>query len=173
MQSFKKQSEFTKEDIAERLVGFTKLEDNNLSKLKLSMLIRYFAKDKSSGRMKFRMGGILTSIDDAGRYIMLKNPTNNRGWSVQIKNATIYYKDNHQARKETHSVGDKIIKLLDKYDPEGSTENKINLVEDFINVLGNEPKIVDKNIERLYEDFDGSVTVLLKKYDKMKEKLKK
>lgn len=168
---YKKQSELSQDEINDKIKGFTKMA--KINELRKGMLVRYYAKDRETGKMNFRMGGILTFIHEKDGYLRLKNTVTNTSWSVQLNTSIIYYKDVQQSRKETHNIGDRISKLLDKFDKENSLDNKINFIEDLINVMGNNPNSVDRNIDRIYNEFDGSITVLFEEYDKIKKKYKK
>jgi len=92
------QSKLSESQIKERLVGFTRLKDNSNAPELLSngMLVRYFAVDKDGKNKNFRMGGSITKIDDAARYLILKGL---KSFSVSLQKTKdrgapiIYYKN--------------------------------------------------------------------------------
>lgn len=110
-QQFKKQSSFSKEDIKERLKGFTLIEEYD--NLKLGASIRYFRIDPDIKEKQFRMGGIITFIDPDKRFIQVKNPTANlrnlKPFSVQLNGMNeIYMKDLPQEKKHVNDLVDSL-----------------------------------------------------------------
>ena len=118
--NFKKQSSFSESDIKERLKGYDLVE--NFDDLKLGISIRYF---RLEGNDKaFRMGGIITFIDQDKRFIQLKNPSSNlrnlKPFSVQLNGTNeLYMKNLPQEKKYTNDLIDSIggiqnLEYLDK-----------------------------------------------------------
>ena len=104
--SFKKQSDFSKKDIKERLNGFKLVKD--FEEYKLGASIRYF-KINSDNSKDFRMGGLITYIDQDKRFIMLKNPSANlkfqKPFSVQLNGTNeLYIKYLPQERQKVNQL---------------------------------------------------------------------
>jgi len=93
------QDKLTKEEQEEMLIGYKEISDiEELKKLQLGTDIRYFSfiKDLKTNKIekKFRMGGRLINKDNADKYLVLATgtPPNQKSWTVQVKDAEIYYK---------------------------------------------------------------------------------
>jgi hypothetical protein len=91
------QEKYTKEEIDEKLIGYTLIGDiDELKALPLGTEIRYFSFVKEGKKVikKFRLGGRLLNKDNADKYIVcaVGLPPNQKTWSIQIKDAEIYYK---------------------------------------------------------------------------------
>lgn len=63
---------------AKKLVGFKEIKGNQIKKIKVGDLIRYFA------NQEFRMGGLVKFVKYPD-YIVLANYAKNITWSVQLK----------------------------------------------------------------------------------------
>jgi hypothetical protein len=83
------QSTLSKEEIAKKLEGYTRVEGNKINQVQLNTHIRYFTVNPKNNQKEFRLGGYLTKIGDNNEYVVLSN--GNFSWSVQIAN-TIFYK---------------------------------------------------------------------------------
>jgi hypothetical protein len=93
------QDKLSKEEQKEMLIGYKEVTDiEQLKTLQLGTEIRYysFIKDQKTGKVekKFRMGGRLLNKDNADKYIVCATgmPPNQKSWTVQVKDAEIYYK---------------------------------------------------------------------------------
>jgi hypothetical protein len=93
------QDKLTKEEQEEMLIGYKEIDSlEQLKTLQLGTEIRYysFIKDQKTGKVekKFRMGGRLINKDNADKYIVCATgtPPNQKSWTVQVKDAEIYYK---------------------------------------------------------------------------------
>ena len=91
------QDKFTQEEIDEKLVGYVLINDmDELKALPIGTEIRYFSFVKEGKKVvkKFRLGGRLLNKDNADKYIVcaVGLPPNQKTWSIQIKDAEIYYK---------------------------------------------------------------------------------
>lgn len=90
------QEKFSKEEIAEKLIGYREVKDaeelNNL----IGSDFRYFVYEKTGSKVlkKFRIGGKLIKIDPNNKYIVLATglPPNQKTWSVQLDNSELYVK---------------------------------------------------------------------------------
>ena len=92
------QSSLTKEDIAKKLEGYTRVESNKLHKIPLNTHIRYFVMNPKTGEKQFRLGGYLTKIGDNNEYMVLSN--GNFSWSAQFGNTIFYKKMSNDEFKE-------------------------------------------------------------------------
>lgn len=92
------QSTLTKEDIAKKLEGYSRVESNKLHKIPLNTHIRYFVMNPKTGEKQFRLGGYLTKIGDNNEYMVLSN--GNFSWSVQYANTIFYKKMSNDEFKE-------------------------------------------------------------------------
>jgi hypothetical protein len=75
--------ELTTEEIQSLLEGYKEV---NYDDLKKGYHIRYFSKNKNTGKSEFKMGGTVIKIELD--YVVLTNGSIN--WSVQLKNAIFY-----------------------------------------------------------------------------------
>lgn len=145
-----KQSDFTHDDIKKRLVGFSKVSKSNLGILKLGMWIKYIT--VRDGNKVFRQGGILTYIDPEARYIMLKSLINEKiaPWSVQLNNSTLFYKE--QLSNENKQ------KITDIINHVGN----IKVLEKIIDVMGENPDEILKNIKHINKNYNGKISNIFK-----------
>ena len=91
------QDKLSKEEQAEKLIGYLPINDvEQLKELPLGTEIRYFTYTKEGKGIskKFRMGGRLMNKDNADKYIVLATglPPQQKTWSVQTKEAEMFYK---------------------------------------------------------------------------------
>jgi hypothetical protein len=93
------QDKLTKEEQEEMLIGYKEIADlEQLKTLQIGTEIRYFSfiKDLKTNKVekKFRMGGRLINKDNADKYLVLATgiPPNQKSWTVQVKDAELYYK---------------------------------------------------------------------------------
>jgi hypothetical protein len=149
------QDKFTKEEIAEKLMGYMEIKDvEELKNLPLSTEIRYFSFVKEGGKVvkKFRLGGRLINKDNADKYIVLAtgNPPQQKTWSVQVKDAEIYYKQNVEIviQQQTEKIND----VKEKF------EDQIFDLKEEIKKL----KLEKKEVVLMYN-------ALVDKYDKLKK----
>jgi len=84
------QEQLTKEEIAEKLKGYEKVE--NIIDVPINTHVRYFIFDKD-GNASFRTGGLLQNKNNGDVYVVLSNGT--FSWSVQVNNAKFYRKLTH------------------------------------------------------------------------------
>lgn len=123
-----------KEAVLDYLNGYEQIED--ISKIALKTHIRYFTLEKD-GTRKFRLGGTL--IKKHKDYIVLVS--NNKTWSVQLKN-TIFY------RKMT------IPEVIDLY------EDKLEEYEEKINSMDLKMKSLKsliKHYKKLNDEKDNKI----------------
>ncbi|AYV79754.1 MAG: hypothetical protein Faunusvirus46_5 [Faunusvirus sp.] len=101
------QDKMTKEEIAEALQGYIKV--NSVDEIPLSTPVRYFTEEIKDGKrkMKFRLGGTLFKKDEQGRYVVLSN--GKKTWTVQTENAIFYKKLSDSEMKD---IFDKEINAL-------------------------------------------------------------
>lgn len=101
-----KQENFTKDEIKEKLVGFTPLQtmkDKEILK-RLPVFktwVRYINKDTR----QFRTGGLLMKVSYPD-YIMLVNTRQNVTWSVQLKDNIIFIRDPSEAETRRETISD-------------------------------------------------------------------
>lgn len=76
--------ELTTTEIKALLEGYEEIEFDDLQK---GYHVRYFSKNKTTGKMEFKMGGTVIKMSE--NYLILSNGKIN--WSVQF-NDTIFYK---------------------------------------------------------------------------------
>ena len=91
------QDKLSKEEQAEKLIGYLPINDvEHLKEIPLGTEIRYFiyTKEGKNVSKKFRLGGKLINKDNADKYIVLATglPPQQKTWSVQTKDAEMYYK---------------------------------------------------------------------------------
>tara|TARA_A100001015_G_C15033716_1_gene734719 strand:- start:949 stop:1494 length:546 start_codon:yes stop_codon:yes gene_type:complete len=149
--TFKKQSDFSKNDIKERLKGFTLVKE--FDEYKLGASIRYF-KINSDNSKDFRMGGLITYIDQDKRFIMLKNPSSNlkfqKPFSVQLNGTNeLYIKYLPQERQ-------KINQQIESIGGSENLEYLVNLVKDIggietLKKIFNFKHIEDINFDKLIQ----------------------
>jgi len=84
------QSTLNEEDIASKLVDYSRVRGTDIFDVPLGTHIRYFSVDQKTGRKQFRMGGTLTKIGDNKEYIVCSNGTFT--WTVQLANSILYKK---------------------------------------------------------------------------------
>ena len=83
--------------IKQNLEGFKLAKDNELKSISLGSWIKYVSKTGL-----YRVGGVLT-VNQAPTYFMLKNPSINKSWSVDLTKNYIYIKkDNNLYKKNTN-----------------------------------------------------------------------
>ena len=148
-------------DIKEKLKDYTKIEDIN--KISIGTHIRYFVHDPKTNTKLFRLGGLLTTVDPAGKYIMLSNGT--LKWSVQQKNSILYKKMTEDEIKK---------ELKEELKKEIMTEDNIQTggTNHIINDLKNEIKILNKKIES-YNNLEKDYKLLIKKNESLTNKILK
>ena len=84
------QEQLTKEQIAEKMDGYEKVDD--VMDVPLGTHLRYFLFD-NAGKASFRTGGTLTNKTNGMVYVVLSNGTHT--WCVQVNNAKFYRKLTH------------------------------------------------------------------------------
>ncbi len=94
------QSTLTKENIAKKLEGYTRIESKKINNTPLNTHIRYFVMNPKTGEKQFRLGGYLTKVGDNNEYIVLSN--GNFSWSVQHANTIFYKKMSNDEFKEQY-----------------------------------------------------------------------
>jgi len=157
-QSWKKQKEFTSQDIIDRLQGFTPME--NIEQLSPGMQIRYISEDKNTKKRTLKMGGILVYIDPKGRYLRVKSmiSANMKPWSVQIAGAEIYFKNKGE--------GDaKYTQILKHF---GSEET----LESVRQIFGGSEKEINRDISYIEQNYGGKLSNLVKSNYKLLQQVK-
>lgn len=87
--------------IKQNLEGFKLAKDNELESISLGSWIKYVSKTGL-----YRVGGVLT-VNQSPTYFMLKNPSINKSWSVDLTKNYIYIKkDNNIDKKNTNHKKD-------------------------------------------------------------------
>ena len=159
------QDKLTKEEQEEMLIGYKEIADiEQLKTLQIGTEIRYFSfiKDLKTNKVekKFRMGGRLINKDNADKYLVLATgiPPNQKSWTVQVKDAEIYYK----------------LKVEDVIEKQGAvvkeaTKEIENKYIDEIKELKEELKKEKKANRELKIMYNG----LVDKYDALKKGVKK
>lgn len=144
-----KQSEYTHDDIKQRLIGYTKADNKNLGVLKLGMMIKYIT--KRDGKSLFRQGGVLTYIDPEAKYIMLKTLVNDQipAWSVQVHNSIFFYKDRSEEKQLINDIIEKA--------------GNIDILNKIVDIMGKNPEEIQQNVKTIYKNYNGSINSLLKK----------
>ena len=127
--NWKKQRNFSEEEIQERLKGFTKM--SSIYDLKPGMQVRYISNNKDNTR-SLKMGGILTYVDNENKkYIKVKSmiSSNINTFSVQLhKDTVIYFKQKDFVSNEIQEslrIAGSEKKLLELVKICGSSEDEI------------------------------------------------
>jgi hypothetical protein len=151
-QSWKKQKDFTPQDIMERLKGFVQMED--VDQLRTGMQVRYVSTDAASGRKTLKMGGILVYVDPKHRYLRVKSllPGSIAPWSVQLATAEVYFRDREQEQRE-HAA---MVAWA------GTTEN----LERIRSVLG-DGDALERNLRYVERNYRGELTTLVQSNRKL------
>ena len=154
--NWKRQKDFSQQDIADRIKGFNHVQD--VSKLQLGMQIRYLSTDKTTKKRTLKMGGILVYIDPQKRYLRLKSMiSNSKPWSVQISPDLELYE------KKMQKADEKYIAVVDW----AGSENNLEI---FQKVIG-ESKQAQKNIEHIMKNYDGKLGKLIQQHKKTNKEL--
>tara|TARA_Y100000389_G_C17464152_1_gene524145 strand:- start:399 stop:989 length:591 start_codon:yes stop_codon:yes gene_type:complete len=163
---WKKQKDFSVQDIQERLQGFTAMKE--ISELETGMQIRYISMDQKTNSKTLKMGGILVFIDAKGRYLRVKSLIggNTKPWSVQIENSEIYYKDKNKDTKHYQTILDWI---------GGDAQDIDNIME----IMGGGGDLT-KNIRYIRDNYGNQLISLvrsnkqlLEQYDKLQKSQRK
>lgn len=164
-QSWKKQKDFTPDEIIERLHGFTQMKD--IKDLVIGMQIRYLSPNKTTQKQTLKMGGVLLFIDQQGRYIRIKSLIggNTKPWSVQLVNSEIYYKDKNAGTKQYQTL----------IEWAGTEEDLTHLMD----MMGGS-RDLGKNIRYIRENYENKLSnliisnrKLLEQYANMQKSYKK
>ena len=161
-EAWKRQSDFTRNDIKERLKNFKKLDSKDPEvineSLSTGMHIRWINYDKKFKRKTLKMGGVLQYVDPQGRYLRVKSMISNniQPFSVQIKDSDIYYKE--MIKKDPRYE-----ELLKKFE----TEKRLNRFIDIINDLGSVEN-VDNILKYIDKHCKGNIGVLTREHQKMR-----
>ena len=83
------QDTLTEKEIRDYLVDYKKVDD--ITKVTLNTHVRYFVKNRETGKTNFRLGGYLNKVDAEKGYVILTN--GKHSWSVQIKDAIFFKKE--------------------------------------------------------------------------------
>jgi hypothetical protein len=132
------QETLTENEIASKLVDYTRVKGPDIFDIQLGSHIRYFIIDQKSGEKQFRLGGNLTKIGDNKKYIVCSNGT--FSWSIQLSNSIIYKKLSIDELKE--KVKNTAIK---------ESESKIEKVIEDYKELKDENKELKKIIKQIKE----------------------
>lgn len=149
------QDKLTKEEIAEKLVGYKEVKDlEDLKDMALGTEIRYFIFQKEGNKVvkKFRLGGKLINKDNADKYVVLATglPPNQKTWSVQVKDAEFWEK----------------LKVEDVI--EAQTEKMQDIKEKYIAQI-EKLKEEKKEVVVLYNALVDKYTVMKKELDQLKK----
>jgi hypothetical protein len=150
------QEKLTKEEIAEKLIGYTEVKDlNELKEIPLGTELRYFVFEKTNKIVtkKFRLGGKLINKDNAEKYIVLATGVAPalKTWSVQVKDAEFWEKTKVEDIIAVQS--EKIKDIKEKYEEE-------------IDILRSELKKALEEKKKVILMYNS----LVDKYDKLKKK---
>lgn len=145
------QDKLTKEDIAEKLKYYKKVED--IRDVKLGTHVRYFVVDDDDNA-SFRLGGILFKTDGYPDYVVLNNGRST--WSVQLDNAIFFQKQSFS------DLTDEIYEL----------EKTVDQLKSMIKDLKKDKKKL-KQYEKDNEDLQDKNTKLENEIKKLKKRLKK
>ena len=150
------QEKLTKEEIAEKLIGYKEVKDlEDLKDIPIGTELRYFVFQKTGNKVekKFRLGGKLINKDNADKYIVLAtgNPPVQKTWSVQVKDAEFWQKIKVEDIIAVQS--EKIQNIKEKYEEE-------------INILRSELKKALEEKKKVILMYNA----LVDKYDKLKKK---
>ena len=91
--------------IKQHLENYIQIKGKKLKDINLGTWIKYIT---NTG--KFRTGGVLT-VNSFPEYMVLKNPTLNKSWSVNLKTNNIYIKENLSDKKEEEREKNVLYKL--------------------------------------------------------------
>jgi hypothetical protein len=83
-----KNEKLTADQISKMLEGYKVTED--FTDVPIGTHLRYFLRDKKTGKDLFRTGGFLENKKGLPTYIMVTNGT--KTWSVQLNTATVFVK---------------------------------------------------------------------------------
>jgi hypothetical protein len=150
------QEKLTKEEIAEKLIGYKEIKDlEALKEVPLGTDMRYFVFQKVGNKVekKFRLGGKLINKDTADKYIVLASglPPNQRTWSVQVKDGEFWEK--LKVEDVIGAQSEKLNDIKEKYEQQ-------------IDVLKGELKKVLEDKKKIILMYNS----LVEKYDKLKKK---
>jgi hypothetical protein len=150
------QDKLTKEEIAEKLIGYKEVKDlEDLKEMPIGTEFRYFVFQKTGNKVdkKFRLGGKLINKDNADKYVVLATgvPPNQKTWSVQVKDAEFWQKLNVEdvIVAQTEKIQDVKVKYLKQIEDLQSQVKKL--------------KEEKKEVVIMYN-------ALVDKYDKLKKK---
>ena len=148
---WKRQKDFTQQDIADRIKGFEHIQDT--AQLEMGTQIRYLSTDKTTNKRTLKMGGILVFIDPQKRYLRLKPMiANAKPWSVQLTPDVEIYAKTMQ-------------KLDDKYNNVvkwAGSDNNLQIIQ---GVVG-DSKQAQKNIQHIMKNHDGKLSTLITRQKK-------
>jgi hypothetical protein len=156
------QEQLSNQEIKEKLKDYKKVTD--IRSVNIGTHIRYFSKDN-----KFRLGGLLNTIDPELRYIKLAN--GQKSWSVQIPGAQFFQKMSSSEIKEEMKQELKKEILSESELMNNKSKNNIELE----NTIKNLTKKIEsyKNIEKSYNTLLDENTKLKKQIEKIKVEIKK
>jgi len=132
------QETLTDEQIAEKLVDYTRVKGPDIFDIPLGTHIRYFVIDQKTGKKQFRLGGNLTKIGDNKEYLVCSNGISS--WCIQLSNSLIYKKLSINELKE--KIKNTTLK---------ESENKIEKVIENYKDLKEENKELKKIIKQIKE----------------------
>lgn len=96
--------------IKEKLLGFKKVEEEEIEHISLGVWIKYLNENG-----KYRSGGVLI-VNNYPTYIVLKNPSQNKSWSVNLKKNIIFISElkRNNVNKEIEKEKNILYKLYKK-----------------------------------------------------------
>jgi hypothetical protein len=107
-----KTEKLTPDEISKMLEGYKVVED--FTDVPLGTHVRYFIKDKVTGKDLFRTGGFIENKKGLPEYITLAN--GKIGWPVQLKGATVFVKMSN--KEQVTGLQNSYEKKLVKYQAE-------------------------------------------------------
>lgn len=135
--------DLTKDEIKAMLDGYKQVKHDELQK---GFNIRYFIKDKDTGEMLFRTGGMITLINEEDNYIVVSG---GRTFSVQLYPTTIFF--------QQMPISSVVRNLTEKFELQKDTlDEKIEKLQNDNNILTKHNKAFlkeltkkDKQIQKL------------------------
>ena len=164
---YKKESEqkyFSRDQIVDKITGTTALKTMEEKEIIKYIPVKAFVKYYNTVLKKFRNGGLLFKVDYP-KYITLGNTVSNIMWSVQLKDNTLYIKDEVLKlaieKREKENLKNKLYKLYiqgklrreDEYesDTDTYTYTTQSFIDETLSALESEEDIKER-LYYLYED---------------------
>ena len=157
-QPWKKQKDFSRQDIIDRLKGFKQME--HIKQLETGMQIRYVSEDPNTGKQSLKMGGILIFIDPKSRFLRVQSMISStiKPWSVQLGGSEVYYR----SRKAESDDLNKIMSWA-------GSENNMQAI---MRTLGKDNDLA-RNMRYIDDNYNGALVNLVTSNKQMVEKVDK